>query len=693
MRLLITRHPHRDENMPAYVLGLAEANGYDRPSWITGLLDKYMTGQNGHLSRSDLYLKQVTLVPGIAKITGIPKDVLESAADRGGIVQKSNRPTQYCICGKWIGSQYLNFNNIKVCPKCINEDGAINRLWSIIPFTACPRHRILLLNKCPKCNMHFSWQRGKIAECQCGYDLRNSSVVTCNESGVELSEYIRVFFAAVTGQERNAADHSKNPIFNLTLAHMLSLLCFTARYFRDQAVEKKKFNISEYTNAEMHGLLCKATDVYRNWPKNYIHFLDNLRLLQRNSKEATGIRKDFGKYYFYLYKNFADRQYGFLQQAFENYVAASWAGGYLRPNSHVNGAIKKTKFVTARKAAELLDIKHQRIPGLVSQGFLRGNVKKMGSRTLCLVDKDSIASLKTRYKECKNLTHTARYLGTGTNNVREMIRNKSLDALHGPSTGNSGKWKITQKAINELFCRMDEAIIAINQDSQLSSVIYPLPKAALHLRISVAELVQAVLDREIRPSVKKPGHKLSSYLFSPANLAEFKKDKLQPRDGMLSVVDVCKRLGVSKLDAVYFLVRKGLIKAEKQKCGRATIIRIPMSEIERFRNAYVSASEVALKLKTCPRQVVTLLGQHGSQPISGSKIDGGPAYWVRRGDIVRYLYVDSKEFQQGYKNSLSRINLQLDNVVSNSSPLRSRVVVPTSRYPQTFRRKKRTDDE
>lgn len=654
MRLLRSPYPCDLENMPAYILSLSEANGYDRPSWITGLLNERRDGDGNSLSSSDLYLRQSAFVPGIEAITGVPRSLLESITDYADKEVKSSRPVKYRIFSTWIDSQYLNFAHFKICSKCISETGIINRLWSIIPLTACPRHNVLLLDRCPACSKHLSWQRAKVVECQCGYDLRDATVSVCNKGDADLSAMICAFFAKNTGHCTDPNVRIKNPIFSLALTDMLSLLLFTARYLRDQAEEKKKFNISAYGNSELHSLLSRATDVYRHWPKNYFRFIDDLRNRHRETREATGFRKDFGKYHFYLYRDFNGSQYAFLRNAFEKYIA-SWSGGYLKPNSHLKSVLNKSEYVTARQAAEFLRIKHQRIPELVKQGLLKGNVQKMGSKTLCLVDARSVKEFKTTYSESLNLHQSARLLGTSTNNVIEMIKNKNLDALHGSATESGGKWKITRSSINLLIRRLSEKTTVRGSDRHSSKYLYGLQKAALHLRISSADLVKAVFDGDICPREKNAGKRLENFVFLRKELDDYKSKELQDcGTDTMTIEQVRYKLNARNLDVVYFLVRKGLLNAEKMKNGRARILRISQEEFERFSSAFVHAAEVARNLKTCSRHVVALLRQHGSLPISGPKVDGGPAYWVKKGDVTRFLYLNQKTFKQAYKSALMR---------------------------------------
>jgi hypothetical protein len=46
----------------------------------------------------------------------------------------------------------------RVCPACLAEDGIARMEWEVKACMACPRHRCMLLSKCPSCARHLCWR-------------------------------------------------------------------------------------------------------------------------------------------------------------------------------------------------------------------------------------------------------------------------------------------------------------------------------------------------------------------------------------------------------------------------------------------------------------------------------------------------------------------------------------------------------
>ncbi len=489
--------------------------------------------------------------------------------------------------------------------------------------------------------------RGKIAECTCKYDLRRVSAASVERRETMLSYHI---YSKLGFTPEMTIDMRGNPLHELDLNRMISLIVFTAGYFRHQSRQQEKFNISKEEITILHPLLVKGYEVYQEWPRNYYKFLEDLRYLQRNVKENTGFRRDFGKYYFLLYKKYAEHQYAFVRSAFEKFIASRWTGGYLRSYSYSKKAAAKAEYVTARQAAEIINIKHQRIPGLVKRGLLEGEIRKMGSKTLCLVAKSSAHRLRNQFKKSLNIIQATRLLGTSTENLKALIISNTVNTLNSPHSDGGGKWKIPQENLDQLLDKLnDRRCIAGPGKADTCK----MESAALRLRISTADLVKAVLDEKILPCNEKPARCLKNFEFLKEDLFRYKRDYLlNAKKEELTIEEVRNRIGVKKQGAVYFLIKSKLLRAEKKKCGTISSLLIEQAELDRFNERFVKASDVARSLKTWPRSVVARLKKEGAIPVSGPEIDGGPIYWLRKGDVIRFLYIDQNLFKNGYKNSL-----------------------------------------
>lgn len=61
------------------------------------------------------------------------------------------------------------------CPDCLRERRYWRKSWTLRPFSVCPEHHKFLLKDCPNCGRQLHLWRAKLAECECGADLRAAS--------------------------------------------------------------------------------------------------------------------------------------------------------------------------------------------------------------------------------------------------------------------------------------------------------------------------------------------------------------------------------------------------------------------------------------------------------------------------------------------------------------------------------------
>lgn len=62
--------------------------------------------------------------------------------------------------------------NDAICPECLKDDIFLRDYWEHVYVTACPSHRVQLIDRCPACGDVLSSNRERIEQCPCGTDLR-----------------------------------------------------------------------------------------------------------------------------------------------------------------------------------------------------------------------------------------------------------------------------------------------------------------------------------------------------------------------------------------------------------------------------------------------------------------------------------------------------------------------------------------
>jgi hypothetical protein len=148
MSLILTYAPRDDESGMGYYRRLSVDNALF--SW------RNLTNTAG-VERSRRAL--LTRTDDVARNLGLELAWAESAK------QKED------ICRNW--GRLHRAQSDAVCPACLAESAYLRHQWEHTYVTACPQHRIQLVDRCEACEKHLSPERLYIGLCPCGHDLRS----------------------------------------------------------------------------------------------------------------------------------------------------------------------------------------------------------------------------------------------------------------------------------------------------------------------------------------------------------------------------------------------------------------------------------------------------------------------------------------------------------------------------------------
>jgi hypothetical protein len=143
-RLLRTPLPRPDESLMGYILRLAESNHYDSPRWILDLAGLKLPSLDEGWRR--LCHDQIDLAR-FGQIAGLSKAEIEKL--RYGITGASESGWEYSIAGCELPASAIRFSHPKVCPGCLRQSSHCRKLWDLLAITACPDHRVVLLDSRP----------------------------------------------------------------------------------------------------------------------------------------------------------------------------------------------------------------------------------------------------------------------------------------------------------------------------------------------------------------------------------------------------------------------------------------------------------------------------------------------------------------------------------------------------------------
>ena len=633
--LLRRPRPYEDEDLAGYILRLSQVNRYSSPQWIYNLAEIPQYAANGNFCD-----RTTQDFSKLAQLLSIEESTLWKMAFRE---YKSSKVARVKFFGRSLPTYNLSKLKAKVCSCCLAEKSYSRKIWNLIPLTVCPIHHCLLVDICPQCDRPIRWDRSAVNECKyCELDWRD-----IRSEILELQDTIPSHLLSVAcGVEKLGKAELKligdcHPILNLELEHLISLFSFFAGQLIDVGDTTGKFISANRSNAKLHELFLAAWDYLQDFPDGFKLFLEWYKNKSSHPERDTGISRDFGNFYLRLYKNFPRQTFGFLHEAFENYLATQWDGGYL--NSKL-GRIempddRDRKFLSGVETAKLLKMTEAWVLRSVECGTLKGRLRKMGKRTSVLVDRESAEAYLENLKNSISPKDVAKILGIERKTVVNLIEHFCIPAFRGRTVDGHQKWLIDRNAPVELLNRID---VLLNKTKKITD------RCSFDLAIrrlsgsgcSIGGFVSIILDKTIVPVCKIQGTGLKQYCFDTQDVDRLVEEYYRKDEEVLTVLDIAILLGVKQQVAAFWIDR-GFIEAEIKIHQHHRHRKVLKSSIKEFQTQYVTAVELARQMDTSPRKVVSLLGDRNILPVTGKLVDGGRQYLFLRREAETALKLTS----------------------------------------------------
>lgn len=620
--LLLTATPHRDENLPGYILRLSEKNGYQSPLWITEKIQdaaykSFRSVLFGNVDWSRL-----------SSLTGVPINTLINSAYlpiTGSEVKNvfNSRPIP----------RYLLKDRPKICPECLKEDTYTRKAWDIAFYTSCPVHNKLLITHCPHCSLPLSWSRKSITQCRCGFDLSKAVANLADYQDTAVSKHISYLLSGTLPV-------SKSGIDGLELEDFLAILSFIGGQYLGINDTMGK-TLSGLPMDRLHTILKKAYSVFIDWPKNFYAFLDQSKgVLFSNVFYKTGLKREFGNFYPVLYRHFNTPQFYFLRSAFEVYGHFLWKGGYISEKSRVTTRQRKgwRRYYGKAEASKFLGVIIEKIDDLIRIGYLKAYIQSMGKTNMYRIDIDSLKKFKNEYDNSLTLEQTAGILGVTRHRVTKLIKSQYLVPLLGPEIDGSPVWRIKRISIDSLFESIRSKLCCRIEFVNLIPFHDAVQKLSI-LKVDTTKLIKLIQAGAITPRKDIPGYGLNSFFFDEFDISLYIKNELEKQKGVyLTQIETAELLNI-KQEVVNLWLKKKLIKNALPPNRNSKWWKISPIAIKNFVNTYVLAAPLAKSLGTSPGCFVNRCRSIDIFPVSGPTIDGGRQYIFRRADVDQLLSI------------------------------------------------------
>ncbi|MFZ4287713.1 TniQ family protein [Variovorax sp. HJSM1_2] len=344
MGLIITHAPHPEESGLGYYRRLAADNalfGWRNLAATAGV----EPSRRALLTRTD----------DVARNLGLNSGWTESACKQDE------------LCRSW--GRLHRAQSDAVCPACLAESPYLRHHWEHAYVTACPTHRIRLVDRCNACEQKLTPARLYIGLCACGHDLRNLPQTSATHAQLWLSTLLG-------GRGRSSSN--LKPVFDEVDTHVLTKVVRTLCLRGDPAKPALPRGASHPKSVdEAIVFLAPLEALLSDWPRGLREHVE--QRLAAGNKEARTLNTQLGDWYISLRKACQGTSLEpFLQVIID--VAAEKSECVLGLDSAKAMAEDATRHVRASDAAKAIGISVSRLHDAIHLGECAHRVRRMGTR-------------------------------------------------------------------------------------------------------------------------------------------------------------------------------------------------------------------------------------------------------------------------------------------------------------------------
>ena len=557
------------------------------------------------------------------------------------------------VFGHCVPKYVIRYSLPKICPDCFRDSGYIRKLWELSPVTCCPIHKCMLIEYCPKCHKRIRWGKS-ISACSCGFKWEDAKAQQVSDSDYEMTLTERIFTLCCQYSGMNSL-LKKTPLYDLDLEHLLKAVFFIAGQLMNTTDTTGKVVATLNNNEKIHGLLSKALSVFMNWPSNYFAFLDDLTRKPSTSISVIGLDQDFGVFYRLLYRQMS--ALNFLSNAFEEYLYTNWRKCYYQMLRIGSMDSEKRKYVTRNEAVKILRVSREWVDYFFDHGEIAGIRKKVKERNICLIEKESLFSLKKVFSMSISFPEAKAFLGVGEKALNSLIESGLIQPLRGPGVDGFFRRRFSKESL-EKFISSIKIKNKTDEDNLKTISFSTCLRKLIFLRIGIVELINLMNQNVLVPcgySKNKKG--LQLLMFYEADVLEYINNRVlsTKQEGLYSMEEISKKLG-NGMQSTCMLNKRGFFGNVIDGIYGGSLIT--QESLDSFEHKYIFCSALAKATGKSSRYLIDILSRHGITPASGPNVDGNPKYLYKKEDIKNIF----KMMPEGY---LLSVNLEVANCKIN----------------------------
>lgn len=501
-----------------------------------------------------------------------------------------------------------------VCPACLAESAHLRHHWEHAYVTACPQHRIQLVDQCDACGKHLSGERLYIGLCSCGHDLSMLPRVPASQVQQWLSTLI-----ASDGHHSGAMKPILTGVKIDVLVKVIRTLCLYS--------DPKQRGLSRRVAlpksvAEAVEFLAPLDALLSDWPKGFREHVE-LRIAAGRT-DARTLNTLLGDWYISLRKLCQGTTLEPLLQIVID-VAAEKSDCVLGLDSAKTMAEDATGYMRAPDAAKTIGVSVSRLHDSIQAGECEHRARRTGTRgQVYEIPCTEVERIKRRRAEWISDT-VACELARISPSVLERMKAAGVIA-------SDARWRedllkggaVEQKSLLDLYERVVQSAEPSAVDDDVTLTWAELTSRRMGEKQAIESLMRAISEGNVKPASR--ARTLGEVSFLRTDVSRYFGTPLL--EAGMSIQELAKATGW-KWESISHWMDEGLLVSESiQRRGQRCRVVLP-HQLLAFRQSYIPLADLARGMGTKSSALLKLLS--GVELVGAQQLPSGAV----RGVLIR----------------------------------------------------------
>lgn len=530
------------------------------------------------------------------------------------------------VCRDW--GRLHRAQSDAVCPACLAESPYLRHHWEHGYVTACPQHRILLVDKCNACGQHLSPERLYIGLCSCGHDLSSLPRVPATRAQQWLSTLI-----VSDGQQSGSA---KPPLHGVDINVLVKVIRTLCQYADPPGSTLPRSAALPKFVTEAVEFLSPLEALLADWPAGFQNHVE--QRIAAGRKDARTLNTLLGDWYISLRKLCQDTALAPLLEIVID-VAARKSDCVLGLDSAKEMAEDATGYMRAPDAARVIGVSVSRLHDAIDAGECEHRTRRTGTRgQLFEIPCAEIERIRRQRVGWISDVVACELAGVPPAVLKRM---KAAGVIQSDARWREDLMKggpVELQSILDLHERVDRLVqhAVVAGDSTLTWA--ELTSRRMGDQRAIESLMQAIANGKVKAVAR--GRTLGQTSFLRAEVSPYFGTPLL--EAGMSIQQLAKATGW-KWESIQNWVDEGLLASERiQRRGQPCRVVLP-HQLLAFRQAYVPLADLARamdKRSSALSRLLTGVELVGAKQLPDGAMRGA---LIRMADLGRLAVIGARE--------------------------------------------------